>query len=536
MKNVTGHNGLNQQDSDAKEDELADVVLIGGGIMSATLGTFLKQLEPNWKIELFERLGDVALESSNGWNNAGTGHSALAEANYTPEQKDGQINIDKAIAIYEQFQISRQFWAYLTEQGWLNNPSEFITSVPHMSFVWGDDNVNFLRKRYQALHRSPLFDGMAYSEDPEQIASWIPEVMAGRDPKQTIAATRMRIGTDVNFGELTRQMITQLKDCAGFNLHLNHEVRDIERLADGSWSIAVADGNQHNQVRIVKAKHVFIGAGGASLRLLQKSGIPEAKNYAGFPVGGQFLVTTNPDVVQAHSAKVYGKASVGAPPMSVPHIDTRVIDGKRMLLFGPFASFSSKFLKNGSLTDLFKSLTPYNMVPMAQVGVHNFNLVKYLVGQLRQSDADRHQALCDFFPQAKANDWTLCQAGQRVQIIKKEPGKGGQLRLGTELVSSSDGSLTALLGASPGASTSAAIMLNLLQQCFGEQMASDSWQSKIQEMIPSFGRSLHDDPELNQQVLRQTSEVLGLEHHLGELDAAEEQPSEAQPNSHIQYA
>ena len=512
MKKESGHNGMNQRNSEILEQPI-DVVLIGGGIMSATLGTFLHQLEPNWNIQLFERMSDIAEESSNGWNNAGTGHSALAEMNYTPEQSNGEINTDKATNIYEQFQLSRQFWAYLVNQGIIQSPQSFINSVPHMSFVWGEENVRFLRKRYQALQRNPLFDGMAYSEDYDQIKSWVPIIMKDRDPSQPIAATRMRIGTDVNFGALTHSMLDYLQQSEHFQCTTNHEVKALSQNAQGHWAITVYDRDKQT-TKTVTAKFVFIGAGGASLTLLQKSGIPEAKQYGGFPVGGQFLVTDNPELVSQHAAKVYGKASVGAPPMSVPHLDTRVIDGKRYLLFGPFASFSSKFLKNSSLWDLFSSVNPSNLLPMAQVGFKNFDLVKYLMSQLRQSNSDRLNALKDFFPNAKPEDWSLWQAGQRVQIIKKEADSGGQLRLGTELVTSQDRSITALLGASPGASTSASIMLNLLQTCFADKMATPEWQEKVRQMIPSHGQSLKDNPSLHHEILLSTSKTLQLEHHL----------------------
>lgn len=512
MKKESGHNGMNQRNSDTLEQPI-DVVLIGGGIMSATLGTFLHQLEPNWNIQLFERMSDSAEESSNAWNNAGTGHSALAEMNYTPEQSNGEINTDKATNIYEQFQLSRQFWAYLVNNGIVKSPQSFINSVPHMSFVWGEDNVRFLRKRYHALQRNPLFDGMAYSEDYDQIKSWVPMIMKDRDLSQPIAATSMRIGTDVNFGALTHAMLKHLKTSEHFQCATNHEVKALSQNAQGHWDITVCN-RETQTTKTVTSKFVFIGAGGASLSLLQKSGIPEAKQYGGFPVGGQFLVTDNPELVEQHAAKVYGKASVGAPPMSVPHLDTRVIDGKRYLLFGPFASFSSKFLKNSSLWDLFASVNHSNVLPMAQVGLKNFDLVKYLVGQLRQSETDRLNALKDFFPNAKASDWSLWQAGQRVQIIKKDTVQGGELRLGTELVSSQDRSITALLGASPGASTSASIMLNLLNECFPEHMATPQWQEKVLKMIPSYGQSLKDNPDLHHEVLLNTSKTLQLEHHL----------------------
>ena len=495
----------------AEEKQVVDVVLIGGGIMSATLGTYLQELEPDWTIHMVERLSSVADESSNGWNNAGTGHAALAEMNYTPEKPDGSIDISKAVVINESFQISRQFWAYQVQRNVMHTPRAFINSVPHMSFVWGDDNINFLRKRHAALQQSTLFRGMEYSEDPAQIRDWIPAVMDGRDPQQKVAATRIPIGTDVNFGEVTRQLVTSLRKSRNFVHQTGHEVRDIKRNSDKTWTVTIADLQNGGRERRVRTRFIFIGAGGASLTLLQKSGIPEARNYGGFPVGGEFLVTENPEVVKRHMAKVYGKATVGAPPMSVPHLDTRVLDGKRVLLFGPFATFSSKFLKNGSLWDLFGSLRPGNIMPMAHVGMDNFNLVKYLVGQLMLSDDDRHRALQEYFPEARKEDWKLWVAGQRVQIIEKDEKKGGVLRLGTEVVTSRDGSIAALLGASPGASTAAPIMLELMERVFKEKVASPEWQAKLKQIIPSYGQKLNGNLALTQQVLEETSRILQLE-------------------------
>lgn len=520
MSNVTGQKGFNQLSTNAA-DKLVDVVLIGGGIMSATLGTFIQQLEPNWSIEMFERLDKVAEESSNGWNNAGTGHSSLAESNYTPQTFEGEVKMGKAIDIYEQFQLSRQFWAYLVQEGLIKDPSSFINSVPHMSFVTGENNVDFLRKRFQTLRSSPLFDGMVYSEDKEQIKSWAPLIMENRDEDQPIAATRSRFGTDVNFGALTHHMIDILGQNEHFSLSTKHEVKALNRQSDGSWKVTVKD-LVNNTSRTVHTKYVFIGAGGASLTLLQKSAIPESRNYGGFPVGGQFLVTENPEIVKRHRAKVYGKAAVGAPPMSVPHMDTRFIDGKEVVLFGPFASFSSKFLKEGSLFDLFGSVTSSNLLPMTQVGLKSFDLIKYLLSELLQSNQDRMKALREFFPNAKSEDWTLWQAGQRVQIIKNVTGKGGELHLGSELVHAADGSLTALLGASPGASVSAAVMIELLQRCFAEQMATDEWQEKIKQMIPSYGLTLNEHPELNQEILLNTSKILKLSQDLVEVRSAKE--------------
>ena len=518
----------------AAEEQETDVLLIGGGIMSATLGTYLQELEPQWSMTMVERLDGVAQESSNGWNNAGTGHSALMELNYTPKKADGSISIEKAVEINEAFQISRQFWAHQVNNGVMHEPRSFITTVPHMSFVWGDENVNFLRARYAALQQSTLFRGMRYSEDHAQIKEWAPLVMEGRDPKQKVAATRTEIGTDVNYGEITRQLITSLQKKPNFALQLSTEVRGFKRNADNSWTVTVADLKNNEAEHDIKAKFVFIGAGGAALKLLQETDIPEAKGYAGFPVGGQFLVADNPDVVNRHLAKVYGQASVGAPPMSVPHIDTRILDGKRVVLFGPFATFSTKFLKNGSLWDLLSSTTTSNFMPMVNVGLDNFDLVKYLVSQVMLSDDDRFAALQEYYPQAKKEDWRLWQAGQRVQIIKSDAEKGGVLRLGTEVVSDKEGTIAALLGASPGASTAAPIMLHLMEKVFKDKVASPEWQAKLKTIIPSYGTKLNGNVEATEQELQYTSEVLGLKYDKPQV--ADEAPKpqlkpQAQPQS-----
>ncbi|EJL89132.1 malate:quinone-oxidoreductase [Herbaspirillum sp. CF444] len=495
--------------SHAAEVKKVDVLLVGGGIMSATLGVWLNELEPGWSMEMVERLDGVAQESSNGWNNAGTGHSALAELNYTPENKDGKVEIVKAIEINEAFQISRQFWSWQVRNNVLKNPRSFINSTPHMSFVWGDDNIKYLKKRYEALQASPLFRGMQYSEDPEQIKKWVPLMMEGRAANQKVAATWTPIGTDVNFGEITNQFVTYLKAKPNFSLKLSSEVQDITRNADGTWRIGYKNLKDGTSTQ-TDAKFVFIGAGGGALRLLQKSGIPEANDYAGFPVGGSFLVTDNPAIAERHLAKAYGKASVGAPPMSVPHLDTRVLDGKRVILFGPFATFSTKFLKEGSHLDLFSSMTTHNIWPMMQVGVEQYPLVEYLAGQLMLSDDDRFNALKEYFPDAKKEDWRLWQAGQRVQIIKRDEKKGGELRLGTEVVASRDGSIAGLLGASPGASTAAPIMLNVLEKVFKDKLATPAWQSKIRQIVPSYGTRLNDNPDRVYQEWLYTSQILQL--------------------------
>ena len=489
--------------------ENTDVLLIGGGIMSASLGTWLHELQPEWKQTMVERLDGVAEESSNGWNNAGTGHSANMELNYTPQREDGSIDITKAIEINEAFMISRQFWASQVQLGTLQQPRSFINSTPHMSFVWGDKNVDYLTRRYEALQKSPLFQGMQFSTDQQQIKKWAPLIIEGRDPAQKVAATWTPLGTDVNYGEITRQLVGTLQKQPGFTLELSTQVTEFTRQDDNSWLVTVENrttGEKHS----IHAKYVFIGAGGASLKLLQKTGIPEAENYGGFPVGGSFLVTENPAITAQHTAKVYGQASVGAPPMSVPHLDTRYLDGKKVVLFGPFATFSTKYLKNGSLLDLFSATTTHNVMPMAHVGVDNFDLVKYLIGQVMLSDEDRFNALKEYFPEAKQSDWKLWQAGQRVQIVKKDAEKGGVLKLGTEIVTDQQKTIAALLGASPGASTAAPIMLNVIEKLFPQQVKTPQWQARIKQVVPSYGQKLNNNPALAQQVWDHTAEVLML--------------------------
>ena len=492
-----------------REQTRPDVVLVGAGIMSATLGMLLKQLSPGLTIEILESLDLIAGESSNAWNNAGTGHAALCELNYTPQREDGSVDISKAVGINESFEVSKQFWSYLVGAGLLKSPETFIRAVPHLSFVRGEENVDFLAKRFGELHKHHLFSSMEYSEDREVLAGWMPLVMEGRDQGEAVAATRALLGTDVNFGSLTRSMIEWLKAQEGVTVHLNHRVHGLNRGADGRWRIFVQNKGDGAK-RTANANFVFLGAGGGALPLLQKADIPEGKGFGGFPVSGQWLRCDKAEIVDRHNAKVYGKAAVGAPPMSVPHLDTRVIDGKRSLLFGPYAGFSTKFLKHGSLLDLAESVKPDNLFPLLSAGKDNVDLTRYLIGQVLQSPKDRLAVLKEFVPTAKKQDWRLEIAGQRVQIIKKDPDRGGVLQFGTEVVSSSDGSMAALLGASPGASTSVSIMLQLLQRCFKDRMTAGDWQTKLKQMIPSFGESLAKDARLSDEVTSRSNQILHL--------------------------
>ncbi|EDM34258.1 malate:quinone oxidoreductase [Pedobacter sp. BAL39] len=494
--------------TNSNSEKTTDVVLIGAGIMSATLGMLLKKLQPDITIEIFERLDVAAAESSDAWNNAGTGHSAFCELNYTPQMPDGSVETKKAVAIAESFEVSKQFWSFLIEEKLITDPDTFIKSIPHISFVWGDENVNFLRQRYDKLSSCHLFKGMTYSEDPAVLKGWMPLVMDQRAADEKVAATRMMLGTDVNFGALTRMMFNYLQQDDRVTMHFNHEVKKLKK-KNGLWEIKVKDDNSGNK-RIVKAKFVFIGAGGGSLPLLEKSDIPEGKGFGGFPVSGQWLKCINPEVIERHDAKVYGKASVGAPPMSVPHLDTRMIDGKKALLFGPYAGFSTRFLKHGSLLDLPLSIKVNNIRPMISAGLDNLPLTKYLINQVRQSPDDRMEALREYLPTAKIEDWELETAGQRVQVIKKDEKHGGILEFGTEVVTAADGSIAALLGASPGASTAVSIMITLLERCFGDELKTADWQTKLKQMIPSYGHTLATDEELLNEIRSNTTSVLKL--------------------------
>ena len=493
-------------------DKQVDVLLVGAGAMSSTLGALLNELDPSMSMLMVERLSKGAQESTSGWNNAGTGHAAYCELNYTSVNADGSMDTGKPEFINPAFEFSLQFWSHMVKQGILPEPTNFINPAPHMSFVWGEGNVNFLRKRFDAMKKHHLFKDMEYSEDPAVLREWMPLVMEGRNPTQQVAATRVRYGSDVDFGQVSRSLVRNLREKDNFDLWVDTNVVDLHQRDDGYWQVHLRDSNTDLQ-KIVRAKFVFLGAGGGALPLLQKSGIPEANGYGGFPVSGQWLVCHKPEVVERHDAKVYGKAPIGAPPMSVPHLDTRIIGGKKALLFGPFAGFTTKFLKEGSHFDLIKSVKPNNLIPMLSVARDNMDLTRYLIKEVKQSFEDRMDTLRLFYKEANDEDWELSIAGQRVQIIKKNAEKGGKLEFGTEVVSSSDETLVALLGASPGASTAVQTMVKVIEKSFAKQMADEGWKPRLKEMIPSYGESLDGDAELLHRVRKYTLSTLKLDDH-----------------------
>ncbi len=493
-------------ESNGAKTTKTDVVLVGAGIMSATLGTLLKLMEPDWSITLIERLDGAAAESSDPWNNAGTGHSALCELNYTPQRADGSIDISKAVHVNEQFQVSRQFWSYAVENGVLPDVRSFLNPIPHVSFVHGADHVDYLKRRHDALVSNPLFASMEYIDDRDEFSRRLPLMAAKRDFSEPVALNWAQDGTDVDFGSLSRQLIGFAAQ-GGMTTLFGHDVRNLHKESDGSWTVKVTN-RRTKAKRKINAKFVFVGAGGGALPLLQKSGIAEAKGFGGFPVGGEFLRTDKEALTAAHQAKVYGLPPLGAPPMSVPHLDTRVINGRSWLLFGPFAGWSPKFLKQGKVTDLPFSVKPNNLASMLGVGLTELSLVKYLVGQLLLSEADRVDALREFAPGAVDSDWELDVAGQRVQVIRRK-GAGGVLEFGTTVLAAADGSIAGLLGASPGASTAVPAMLDVMERCFADRY--QSWQPKLKEMIPSLGTELSNEPKLFQEVWDYGTKALKLD-------------------------
>ncbi|MDT5319342.1 MAG: hypothetical protein QOD88_1864 [Mycobacterium sp.] len=498
-----------------------DAVLVGTGIMSATLGALLRRLEPDWSITVVERLDAAAAESSDPWNNAGTGHAGLCELFYTPQQPDGSIDVTKAVRVNEQFQITRQFWAYAAENGMLSDVRGFLNPVPHVSFGQGAERVDYLRRRRQALAGNPLFARTEWIEDADEFARRLPYMAAKRDFSEPVALSWAADGTDVDFGALSRQLIGYgVRN--GTTVLFGHEVRNLSRQRDGSWTLSILN-RRTGENRRLNAKFVFVGAGGQALPLLQKSGIKEAKGFGGFPIGGKFLRASNPAITAAHRAKVYGLPAPGAPAMTAAHLDARIVNGKPWLLFGPFAGWSPKFLKHGHISDLPRSVTPGNLATMIGAGVSQVKLVNYLIGQLRLSQPTRVDALREFAPSAVDSDWQLTTAGQRVQVIRPALRRGGVLEFDTTALAAADGSIAGLLGASPGASTAASAMLDVLQRCFPDRY--QAWLPTLKDMVPSLGATLSGEPVLFDELWSWGTEALGLKPDSPALPQAASRPA-----------
>ena len=482
-----------------------DAVLVGGGIMSATLATMLGELEPGWRIAVVERLDEAGLESSSAWNNAGTGHAGLCEFNYTPRRPDGTVDVSQAVQIGEQFAASLLFWARLTSAGVLGPPGDFLRPVPHLGFGRGAEGVAHLRGRYEALREHPLFADTEYSCDPAVLSDWVPLMFADRPRGVPVALTRSTRGTDVDFGVLTRRLLDAVRGRGGNDL-LRHEVTSLDR-RDGSWHLGVRD-RRTGAPRRLRAPFVFVGAGGGTLPLLQRAGVPEVRRYGAFPISGRFLRTARPDLVAVHRAKVYGHAEPGAPTISVPHLDHRTVDGREYLLFGPFAAFSPRFLRTGRRTDLLRSVRPGNLPVLAASARDNRSLMAYLVRQIAQTAAARTASLRTFVPTVRAEDWELVPAGQRVQVLKTSGGRGAMVGFGTEIVTSAGGSLAALLGASPGASTAVATMVDVLATSFPARMAE--WAPRLHEIAPATGAGGRPDPADLTARTDEARRILGL--------------------------
>ncbi|NLU84424.1 malate:quinone oxidoreductase [Rhodococcus sp. HNM0569] len=444
-----------------------DILLIGGGIMSTTLAAMLALDEPTRRITLVERAGSLAAESSSAWNNAGTGHSGYCELNYMPDPEDPR----GPQAVADLYARTRDWWSALERRGLLDT-ADFLHPTPHIDLVFGNRDVEYLRRRFATLVRDPRFRDMEYTEDPDVIAQWAPLTMRGRHAPEPMAATRHRHGTDIDFGALTRTL-GELVARSGGTIATSHEVRRLYRRAEGGWTVTGKNTKDGGAFRI-HAAFVFVGAGGRALRLLQQGGVPEVRGYGVLPVGAGFFRCSRAEVVEHHEGKVYGQADVGAPPMSVPHLDKRMVDGRGHVMFGPYAMFSTRLLKHGSLVDFFATLQWHNLPVLAAALRDNLGLVRYLIGQLLASDRRKFAQLRRFYPEADRDHWEFFAAGQRAQLVTPDPDRGGALRSGTELVMSEDRSIAGLLGASPGASVAVPAMEDLVRECFPQTKPSSA--------------------------------------------------------------
>jgi len=496
-----------------RRQSVKDVILIGGGIMSATLGIMLKRLSPGMEISIYEANVTPGMEASNAWNNAGTGHAGICELYMTPPVGvHGGVDVTKAISVFAQYERSLQFWAYAVREGLIERARDFIHPMPHLSFVRTDEQVAYLRERAARLAEHHFFQSMEFTTNREKIGDWAPLLTTGRRDGVRLGASRMVTGTEVDFGSLAGKLCEWLERQPRCEVNTRHRVTGLQETSAG-WRVAVR--NLHTgERRTDAARFVFVGAGGGSLPLLQMAGITESRGYGAFPVGGQWLVCTNPEVVAKHHAKIYGQATMGtSPSMALPHLDTRIIGDKRSILFGPFTKLTTRFLDEaGSMFDLVRSIRRDNLGTLVHSGFHNLPLVKYMLRQGTQGIAARLAILRQFYPEAKADDWRLVDAGIRVQVIKKVNGRGSSIHFETEILTNHERTISALLGASPGASISADLMFGVVRRCFPQVLQTGAAKACMDEMLPGYEVDLANPENLNfyHRVASKTSGTLGL--------------------------
>lgn len=485
-----------------------DVAIIGSGIMSATLAVLLHRLDPRLQIQMIEVTEETSQEASHGWNNAGTGHAGICELSYTPARDDtGKVPIHRALHIFEQFEHSKQFWSYLVANGITNQASDFIHAVPHVCFVQGRDDVDFLQTRHAAMTQHHFFADNVLTSDSDTIAAWAPLLMEGR-PRGPVAATS-GAGTEVDYGRLARQMCNWVS--TEENCRVSTGWRAISITKDNrKWDVALQH-SQSGEQRFIRAPFVFVGAGGGSLPLLQSTRLPESRGLAGFPIGGQWLVCDETNITSRHCAKVYGATPPSSPSLGAGHLDVRRLNGKRQLLFGPFASWTTRFLKHsGSWMDLPASVRPHNVESLLRTALKNSDLLKYLIQQGLQSMNERMEALRMFYPQAQTEHWRLIDAGIRVQTIKHSD--RGTIHFGTEVFYPADKSLASLLGASPGASVSVNIALEVVKTCLPTLLNDATKRARMREIIPTFDTDLKlpQHAPLFRETTRNAAELLQL--------------------------
>jgi malate dehydrogenase (quinone) len=480
-----------------------NVVIVGAGIMGTTFAVLAKEMAPDLDITILERLDSAGAGNSSAFWNAGTGHEANCELNYTPVDEE-VISVEKALKIHAQFNVAKQFWAYLVEKGVMKDPKTFINQTRHCTIV-SESAIEELRLRFSEMSAHHFFEHMRYSEDFDEIKSWIPYTMDERPRDEKMAATVVETGTDVNFGALTEQMAAHAVNDLGVRIEYGTHVKRVHKSPTGRWIIEAVTRGEPVQHR---ADVLFVGAGGGAFPLLKKSHLPFVHRFAGFPVGGRFLqAPIREDQADYYRAKTYGKAKVGAPPMSVPHLDLRVVDGKHYLLFGPFASFNLVLERGRGFLDYLRSIRLHDIPNLLNVTLEHFALVKYLVSETFKGEKSMLAELDEFAPGlSRKFDWKPINAGQRVQIIRD-----GDLQMGTEILVSRDKTYGTLLGASPGASVSPEVMLRCLEQLLPAVCATKEAKEKKNRIFPEDNLDkLARDPVRYREIRDAVNKCLGI--------------------------